>query len=188
MRLNSKKAFTLIELMVVIAIIGILATAGITQYMSYQARSRDAVRVSDVPEAVTALTTYQSDNSTFPDSFNNDGCLSNWAGIPSESLKDYFGWGKAPIDPVAGTVSKPCGTARSFWYEPLTRNWVGKSSFVVTTNVETWQKANVDWSKLTWDEYSAYETAFNDYADPEKTSTDTKKRMDPNNSIYWQVQ
>ena len=114
MRLNSKKAFTLIELMVVIAIIGILATAGITQYMSYQARSRDAVRVSDVPEAVTALTTYQSDNSTFPDSFNNDGCLSNWAGIPSESLKDYFGWGKAPIDPVAGTVSKPCGTARSF--------------------------------------------------------------------------
>ena len=53
---------------------------------------------------------------------------------------------------------------------------------------KTWQKANVDWSKLTWDEYSAYETAFNDYADPEKTSTDTKKRMDPNNSIYWQVQ
>ena len=77
MRLNSKKAFTLIELMVVIAIIGILATAGITQYMSYQARSRDAVRVSDVPEAVTALTTYQSDNSTFPDSFNNDEFLVN---------------------------------------------------------------------------------------------------------------
>jgi len=45
MKLNNKKGFTLIELMIVVAIIGILAAVAIPAFLNYIARSK----TSEVP-------------------------------------------------------------------------------------------------------------------------------------------
>ena len=66
--LTSRKGFTLIELMVVIAIIAILAVIAATVYGNIQGRGRDAGRQADVDAIVTALETARSNanSSTYP--------------------------------------------------------------------------------------------------------------------------
>jgi type IV pilus assembly protein PilA len=54
MRKSSQKGFTLIELMIVVAIIGILASIAIPQYSQYQAKGYDKASQSDVRNFLTA--------------------------------------------------------------------------------------------------------------------------------------
>ncbi len=66
-----KRAFTLIELMIVIGIIGILATLGVTSFSSAVKKSRDAKQKSDVSNIQQALILYRSDNGTYPNATNS---------------------------------------------------------------------------------------------------------------------
>jgi prepilin-type N-terminal cleavage/methylation domain-containing protein len=65
-KLFSQKGFTLIELLVVIAIIGLLASVVLLSLNSARAKSRDAKRVSDVRQLVSAMELYYNDNSDYP--------------------------------------------------------------------------------------------------------------------------
>ncbi len=60
-----EKGFTLIELMIVIAIIGILSAIAIPQYSAYRTRSFNAAAISDLKNAEIAQEIYFSANLTY---------------------------------------------------------------------------------------------------------------------------
>ena len=65
--METKRGFTLIEILVVIAVIGILASLILVGLSSVQKRGRDARRIADLREAQHALELYFTKNGKYPD-------------------------------------------------------------------------------------------------------------------------
>jgi prepilin-type N-terminal cleavage/methylation domain-containing protein len=63
--MRKNEGFTLIELMIVIAIIGILAAIAIPQFSAYRTRSYNAAAEADLRNAATAQEAYYVDNQTY---------------------------------------------------------------------------------------------------------------------------
>ena len=68
---SNQKGFTLIELMIVIAIIGVLAAIAIPQFSSYRKRSFNSAAEADLRNAATAQEAYYLDNSIYAQTFAN---------------------------------------------------------------------------------------------------------------------
>lgn len=66
MRLNLKRGFTILELLVVIAAVGILAAVAIYSLNVTRAMSRDAKRVSDISVIRAALTQHWLQKASYP--------------------------------------------------------------------------------------------------------------------------
>ncbi len=62
---RDEKGFTLIELMIVIAIIGILAAIAIPQFSAYRTRSYNAAAEADLRNAATSQEAYFVDNARY---------------------------------------------------------------------------------------------------------------------------
>ncbi|MGI6454924.1 MAG: type II secretion system protein GspG [bacterium] len=70
---NTLKAFTLIELLIVVAIIGILAAIAVPNFLNAQTRAKVANAQSDMQALSTALEMYQMDNNHYPYWVQSDG-------------------------------------------------------------------------------------------------------------------
>ena len=72
---RKQRGFTLIELLVVIAIIGILASIVLVSLNTARSKSRDARRVADVRQIMTALELFYNDNSGYPAATAAGACV-----------------------------------------------------------------------------------------------------------------
>lgn len=77
--------FTIIELLIVIAIIGILATLVLTNFQGAQAKGRDTVRKNDINSIYQKLEEYYNENGSYPDS---DLAAATFPGIDEGALRD----------------------------------------------------------------------------------------------------
>ncbi len=98
-----KRGFTLVELMIVVAILGILMIVAIPMYRNFQKKAKGAEARSNLGGIRTAMIAYYAENSTF--SVGNIGSLvldgSDNSGIPFGSSRLAIGQ-KVPWD---GTTS-----------------------------------------------------------------------------------
>jgi len=106
----SQEGFTLVELMIVVAIIGILATIAVPQYQKFEAKSRQ----TEVRLALGAIHTVENSFAVDHNSFS--GCLGN-IGYSRDGTKFYYTVGfKTGI--IGATVCGPTGaTTKCNTYE-----------------------------------------------------------------------
>ena len=85
---NNKKGFTLIELMIVIAIIGILAAIAIPNFIAYRDKAFCGQAEHDAQNTLAALSSYYAGSCGYGDSRRIDR--------PRRSLPQQYDWKRRP--------------------------------------------------------------------------------------------
>ena len=141
MKKNSIKAFTLVEMLIVIVIIGILIAALMPRMQAAQWRARDVSRKTALSQIQTAIVTYQWDNWRWP---QLTWWLA-WTGVQSISEELRSAWmNSIPDDPIKSKFQWLWSNSVTFdwqyWYLVATRNWVPEWWFALMakTEVEWW--------------------------------------------------
>jgi general secretion pathway protein G len=105
-----KKGFTMIEILISIAIIAVLTAIGIVSYVNINKNARDAKRRGDIEQIRSALELYRSDKGYYPavgtGSWTAASTLNT--GDPDTGLVDTY----LPIIP-----SDPKGATRPYMYQ-----------------------------------------------------------------------
>lgn len=140
MKKNTIKAFTLVEMLIVIVIIGILIAALLPRMQAAQWRARDVARKTALSQIQSAIVTYQGDNGKWPWSWDLSG--NPTSAISLDAIKDKLinAWmTDVPTDPLNNNVSGLAGTTSTGWnylYLVSKRNWADKAWFILMAQTE----------------------------------------------------
>ncbi len=122
--LSSSKGFTLLELLVVIGIIGLLASIIVVNLTGARKRARDTKRIADVRQLQTANEDYYGKNGKYPTTI---GDLVTGTQIP-----------KWPLDPLASSdTSCTANSDLCYWYAYYTPTGaIGPQSYHIGASLE----------------------------------------------------
>ena len=156
MKKNTIKAFTLVEMLIVIVIIGILIASLMPRMQTAQGRARDVARKNDLSQIQTAIITSQSDRKEWPGMGNNRTTTTDFPATETandgieiskiwEELKAAW-MTSVPADPNGSNVTFWLGgtdtstTAWQYIYVVANRNGVANAWFALMAKTE------VEWS------------------------------------------
>ena len=97
-----QKGFTLIEMMVVVAIIGILAAISLQGYTQYMARAANRACLAEAKAFTTQLNLFQANSAAYPETVTMSACIpppASSVGATTTSL-DF-----TPKAPGGGTIN-----------------------------------------------------------------------------------
>ena len=113
---SQKKGFSLIQLLVVLAILGLLSSVVLANMQQVRMKARDAQRMSDMENIQLALRLYKDAKGAYPDCASGmmlregvptpSGCTNN----VDTAIAPYMQ--KVPTDPLTSS-----GTAYKYWYD-----------------------------------------------------------------------
>ncbi|MGB3945814.1 MAG: prepilin-type N-terminal cleavage/methylation domain-containing protein [Candidatus Saccharimonadales bacterium] len=147
---KSRSGFTIVELLIVIVIIGILASITIVAFSGVQARARDSQRQTDITAIRKAMELYFADNGTYPSTHCSlgAGCKINsgwnttsdgsWSNLSSQLAPKYID--KLPSDPLASTAN-PSAIGGGYNYDMVANpGWCQppvRPSYMITYRLES---------------------------------------------------
>ena len=144
MKKNTIKAFTLVEMLIVIVIIGILIAALMPRMQAAQWRARDVSRKTALSQVQSAIVVSQWDKWVWP-GCTTTWCPTSWMNIDEIKTQLTAAWmNSIPTDPLQWTTFKGIwsvtGSAWQYRYIVTRRNWTDRWWFVLMakTEVEWW--------------------------------------------------
>jgi type IV pilus assembly protein PilA len=130
--MRNKKGFTLIELMIVVAIIGILAAIAIPNFLKFQAKSKQSEAKTNLKAIYTAETGYYGENNAY-----NTFDKVNWQPVGVNRYTYDIGTPTISTPPGAGTLLIIAGT-------PVSADPGGLGQVVTDNNFKAAAYGNID--------------------------------------------
>ncbi len=124
--MNSKKGFTLIEILIVIAIMGFLSSIVLVGLSGFRQRGRDAKRIAELKEVQNGLELYYASYGSYPEA-------TTWPELETDLR--LIGVNQLPEDPI---------NEREYVYQYAPRDEVAPGSYILAAKLEDKTNANLN--------------------------------------------